>query len=381
MEETKPDFLVGMSANLEIGFKSPLADEIIDLAGYSKLQIKGISVHDKYNYSIPVSEDLTDDILSKLPEFKEGLPFGAIENPRGLRIVASDEAKFHTDGSAINVARVLKSLGMKPLLISPLGGDSNGEIVKSALDGWGIRYLDLPRKEAAVSLNIWGQASSLLLICKSPYSINVRDTVSKIGKECGGTIPAISIMTGIRRNDLRLLQAIFDRGSEIYLCPSMDLIKHLGDEEVCELFAKCTFIQMSVPELEAAFSCMISPWSQNSEHHIARAMHILRDNGWQNTIVTNGEKGVFTLFQGEDVYFYNAYPLPGKFVDDTGAGDAFAAGFRWHYLQNQDICEAVRFGCVVAAYSITGDGSVERLPTVDEGKKWLEEWKTPTRHL
>ena len=164
---------------------------------------------------------------------------------------------------------------------------------------------------------------------------------------------------------------------DLSIMTAPQLIKHLGDEEVRELFARCPFVQMSVPELETAFSYMISPWPQNSEHHIARAMHILRNSGWQNIIITNGERGVFILFEEEDVCFCKAYPLPGKFVDDTGAGDAFAASFRWHYLQKQDICEAVRFGCVVAAYSITGDGSVERLPAVDEANEWLEKWKIP----
>lgn len=384
MKKAKFDFLVGMSTNVEVGFKSSITDALIESFGTAKCEVESISYCKAQDYIIRKGgKYLTDDVLKKVPLYERNSGGGRIDDPEGLRVIVPDgQKKNHVNGSATNVARVLKNFGKKPLLISPIGKDENGDFIRQHLDCWQIRYMDLHKDEAAITLNLWGE-SSLLLMYKPKYTIeDVEDKVSGIKERCGGKLPDISIVTGVRPPDVGILSAIADKGVRIYLCPSMKLIRQLEDKDTQDFFRKCEFIQMNVTELAEALSHISSPWSSHSEQHIAKAMGILRSEiGWQNIIITDGAKGVYTLCAETDVCFHFAYPLPGKFMDDTGAGDAFAASFRWQYHKGKELSDAVRFGCVVAAYSITGAGSVERLPTLDEADDWVERWKVPVRKV
>jgi ribokinase len=49
-------------------------------------------------------------------------------------------------------------------------------------------------------------------------------------------------------------------------------------------------------------------------------------------------------------------------VETTGAGDAFAGGFAVALAEKKSLVEAVRFGCAVAAISVTRRGTAPSMP-------------------
>jgi sugar/nucleoside kinase (ribokinase family) len=51
-------------------------------------------------------------------------------------------------------------------------------------------------------------------------------------------------------------------------------------------------------------------------------------------------------------------------VDTTGAGDAFAAGFLYGFLNNKELEECGHLGNIVAQFSITKIGARQGLPTL-----------------
>jgi len=53
-------------------------------------------------------------------------------------------------------------------------------------------------------------------------------------------------------------------------------------------------------------------------------------------------------------------------VETTGAGDAFNGGFATALARGENPLEAARFGCAVAAISVTRRGTAPSMPTLEE---------------
>jgi ribokinase len=90
------------------------------------------------------------------------------------------------------------------------------------------------------------------------------------------------------------------------------------------------------------------------------AAEMLLKRGARNVVITLGEKGALAknAKTTEMVHAYDAGPV----VETTGAGDAFAGGFAVALAEGRDMVEATRFGCAVAAISVTRPGTAPSMP-------------------
>ncbi|HSV31150.1 MAG TPA: ribokinase [Atribacteraceae bacterium] len=77
-------------------------------------------------------------------------------------------------------------------------------------------------------------------------------------------------------------------------------------------------------------------------------------------VIKMGEKGAYLYHDGQGEFFPGHRVRP---VDTTAAGDAFTAAMTIEYLQRGDIREAIRFGNLVGALSVTRLGAQPSLPT------------------
>ncbi len=85
-------------------------------------------------------------------------------------------------------------------------------------------------------------------------------------------------------------------------------------------------------------------------------------------IMTKGGEGV-VVSDGE--YLYRAPSLSAlwpKFVDATGAGDAFGSGFVAEYIKSKDLVSAIQFAMANSGYNITQWGAKEGL--LKKGEKF-----------
>ena len=73
------------------------------------------------------------------------------------------------------------------------------------------------------------------------------------------------------------------------------------------------------------------------------------------SIITLGENGSIIISQEND-FKINAFNL-GKVIDSTGAGDLYASGFLYSYLNNKDLITCGRTGSICAGKIITQPGS------------------------
>ena len=79
-------------------------------------------------------------------------------------------------------------------------------------------------------------------------------------------------------------------------------------------------------------------------------------------VVTEGKQGTRIYWNGDVRRFR---PPKIKYVDETGAGDVFAAAFFIRLYTTRDPWEAARFATHLASYSVTRSGLLG-IPTADE---------------
>jgi ribokinase len=106
------------------------------------------------------------------------------------------------------------------------------------------------------------------------------------------------------------------------------------------------------------------------ETSLRAALAIARKTKAKNVVIKQGARGAF-LYDGKR---YNTFPAvrADKTVDTTSAGDAFTAAMVLEYLRNGgDIKEAIKYGNVAAAITITRAGASSSIPTEAEIEAFL----------
>ena len=106
------------------------------------------------------------------------------------------------------------------------------------------------------------------------------------------------------------------------------------------------------------------------ETSLRAALAIARKAKAKNVVIKQGARGAF-LYDGKR---YNTFPAvrADKIVDTTGAGDAFTAAMVLEYLRNGgDIKEAIKYGNVAAALTISRPGAGSSVPTEEEINAFL----------
>jgi ribokinase len=107
-----------------------------------------------------------------------------------------------------------------------------------------------------------------------------------------------------------------------------------------------------------------------TEEGMSKAAAQILATGVRNVVLKLGPRGVYV--SGKDVAGLHIEPYSVKAVDTTAAGDAFNGGFAYGLAQQMSPIEAARFGCAVAAVSVTRPGAQPSMPTLSEVKALTE---------
>ena len=100
-----------------------------------------------------------------------------------------------------------------------------------------------------------------------------------------------------------------------------------------------------------------------SEEDVTRAAAVFHHKGVRNVVITLGEKGAFAS-DGTKSEFIPRIPV--KAIDTTGAGDAFNGGFVMALAQGMTLFDALRYGNVTGALSVTRLGTAPSMPRKTE---------------
>ena len=123
-------------------------------------------------------------------------------------------------------------------------------------------------------------------------------------------------------------------------------------------------VEIFSPNEQEAFELTgIMPTSM--ETSLRASLAIARKTKAKSVVIKMGSRGAF-LYDGKR---YNTFPAArvDKTVDTTSAGDAFTAAMVLEYLRNGgDVKEAIKYGNIAGAITITRPGATYSIPTKEE---------------
>lgn len=360
------------ACNLEICIEDgALARKLLDLFPQNR-KLYPVVEQNKGNYFVRKSNQFPLEKIQILAEGKEALE---IPKSKVKNILAA--------GGGANATKVIAKLGGDIIFVTSVGEetDPNYELMDNSLTGEPkVKFINLTGRPAVgITLNVYGEGYQSTLLIYGGGGIWSEEKFENQATNLIGSIPSDTPIMAIALSQpyLPLLDiALQLRGKVEHLSPSRFQINSLKPEYK-RYFLATKILQVNIGELIDIYRYFSGnpEWKLANDNQVLELLPSKILGKWQNDkITTNSEKGGYFLQQEQKTAKrYLAYPIPGKFVDDTGCGDIFAGAFFWSYfLQKRTFEESIEFAAAYATFPITSVGATGVLPTRVEVEDWMK---------
>ena len=280
----------------------------------------------------------------------------------GQNIIGS-ALSYRVTGPGPNQAVEASLCGCDVHLISKVGGDPFGQMVKAALDEFNVNtdflYIAEARNTGAIVtlVNSEGENTSLTYIGANaallPQDIQAAEQIISQADICliHGRLPQNAIVAAICCAKLH--------GLKVILNPAKPL-----DHETKETAAlPSEYFSADILVLNLYEAADIT---EQSAAHIHTAKLIGSDlvaRGVGTAVITMGSRGCMVIDRNSADHI-PAFEV--EIIDHTSIGDAFTGALAACYAVRNDIREAVKFASAAGALACTKFGTLESLPTKAE---------------
>jgi len=288
----------------------------------------------------------------------------------------SDVRSFdaYVGGCPTNVSVGTRRLGLRSALLTAVGDDQVGEFVTAFLDRERVETRFIPRKP--------GRRTSAVLMAIQPpdrfpltfYRDNCADralTVDDVARAPVGESRVVFLTgTGLSHEPGRaatFAAAATARGASVPVVVDVDYRADQWDgaaafsTEVRTLLQSATLAVGTEEEIAAASG------SSSVEHGAAT----LLESGIEALVLKRGARGSTIFRRGAAPS--DVAPFCVQVLNVLGAGDAFASGFLYGYLQGWPLERAARLGNACGAIVVTRHGCANFMPTLDEVAAFVAE--------
>ena len=260
-------------------------------------------------------------------------------------------------GDAANVAVGCKKLGLKTAVVSELGDDVNGKVIKDGLKKAGVnidmvKILKNKETRYAVVLNYKAERTILSYHVERDYSLP--------------TLPATDWVyyTSLGANFEKLQDNLAKYLSKhpktkLALNPGSYQIKN-GLNKIKQILPKTDILFLNKEESERIAPSLRGGRFASADEaiYIAKLLSSLQKLGPKIVVITDSHNGSYAS-DGQSAYFMPIYDV--KTVGKTGAGDAFASAFLSAIILKKDIQTAMRWGTANSASVIQQIGAQKGL--------------------
>jgi len=264
---------------------------------------------------------------------------------RKLTLDAVNRAATTLDGAAgksINVAKVLKVLGERPIATGFLGGD-RGEFLRAALAQKKIESdfvtVSTRTRQCITVIDEWASTQTELVEESQPVEPEDFHKLMKVIRrrvsECRAIVMSGTIVTG------GLTGLYFDCAQLAENAGILSVVDAQGTALTEALKAKPGLVKPNRPELAATVGCKFK-----DDAGVMKAMRELHQRGARRVVVTAGKEPTLA-FDGQTFWRIVAPRI--KAMNPIGSGDAFTAGLVSHLLRGDDLGEACRWGSAAGA--------------------------------
>jgi sugar/nucleoside kinase (ribokinase family) len=284
--------------------------------------------------------------------------------PAAGELVLADRILLTIGGCAANVAFDLAKLGLAPAVVGRVGGDVFGRVVADMLRAAGVDVALLrvsPERDTSQTLivNVTGQDRRFIHTFGANADFRAADVPRERLTGCrvlylGGYL----VMPGVTQDELAELFATARRAG---VRTVLDVVTPGPAEYLSRLERLLPHVDVFLPNNQEAQLI-------TGEKEPLRQAEVFRRLGAGTAIVTCGGDG--TVLVNERVRL-KAGVYPVAFVDGTGGGDAFTAGYVHGLLQGLDAEGCLRVASALGASCVRGVGTTTSVFTRAECEAFL----------
>ncbi|MBX9654548.1 carbohydrate kinase family protein [bacterium] len=286
--------------------------------------------------------------------------------PQSGELLLTDDCQLHIGGCAANVSIDLAKLGIKSKVLGTVGSDLFGTFAVETLEKYGIETSGIDRCEKTPTsqtlvVNVRGDDRRFIHL---PGANNLF-SATRISETSGNPprvlyVGGMFLMDGLKAAELA---TVFRRFREKGTITVLDVVTPGPKDYLSELFLLLPETDYFLPNEDEAklMTRLITPKEQ------ARKFH---DLGAQAVIITRGRGGAAYL---SDRDFLEVGTFPVEYVDGTGGGDAFVAGFIAGLLAEKNPLDCLTWGSALGASCVRKMGATEGVFHGDELARFLGE--------
>jgi sugar/nucleoside kinase (ribokinase family) len=291
--------------------------------------------------------------------------------PEAGQLLATDDFLIDTGGCAANVAVGLAKLGSATAVAGRVGKDVFGEFIVQALAGKGIDTSRIIRTEVAgtsktVILPVVGQDRRFI----HTFGANAEFTVSDIAGSLSAAtrilyLGGYLVLPGVRPDALAdLLRSARGQGIRTMLDVA---VPRAGDARV-PAEGGWQLLEPVLPHVDYFLPNDEEAEALTGEKEPRRQAERFLAAGCGTAIITQGDRGTLLM---DAARVLEAPVFPVEYVDGSGAGDAFAAGFLLGLREGWPAEETLRFASAVGASACRRLGCTTSVFTRAEAEAFL----------
>jgi 1-phosphofructokinase len=260
-----------------------------------------------------------------------------------------DEVHFHPGGQGFWVARMLRHLGERPLLCSPVGGET-GRVIRGLMSTWGIDMSPVETNFSSPTTVQDRRGGDRDLIAETTLSRLDRHAVDEsYGKFLDHALSAgMAVITG-QVGEIFPVETYRRLGHDLAAAD----VKVIGDLHGAELGAfleggPLEVLKVSDEDLESD-----GAFQGDDEVSVLASIERLRAQGALGVVVSRANAPAVAHLNGVE---YRATPPDLEAADFRGAGDSMTAALAASVRAGLDATETLKLACGAGAANVTRHG-------------------------
>jgi sugar/nucleoside kinase (ribokinase family) len=294
--------------------------------------------------------------------------------PAAGELVLADQLLLTIGGCAANVAVDLVKLGVTASVVGRVGGDVFGRVVADMLREHGVGVDTLrttPGVDTSQTLivNVAGQDRRFI----HTFGANAGFRADDIPRDAAARYKVLYLGGYLLMNELRAeeLAAVFAAARRAGAKTVLDVVTP-GPGDYLPWLAPL------LPEVDVFLPNNHEAELITGEADPLRQAERFRQLGAKTAIITLGDRGAVLVSERERLRAA-AYAVP--FVDGSGGGDAFAAGYILGLLRNEDAASCLRLGSAVGASCVRAIGTTTSVFSRAECDDFVRQHPLPVERL
>ncbi|WP_152053603.1 carbohydrate kinase family protein [Tautonia marina] len=295
--------------------------------------------------------------------------------PQPGELVKVDELVLNIGGLAANVAVVLSKLGVGARICCRVGGDAFGRFVAESLEAAGVETSSLivdPDRDTSQTLivNVKGEDRRFIHSFGANAALSAADLDAAITPEArvlyvGGYL----ILPGL---DPDALADRFARARSQGITTVLDVACPGPADYLSKLKPVLPHTDVFLPNTDEAALIL------GGETDAIRQAEAFRALGAARVVITRGEHGSISLSESHRLKL-GVYPV--DYVDGTGSGDAFDAGYIAALISGLDEPGCLKLASALGASCVRAVGTTAGIFTRTEADRFIAEHDLPVETI